>query len=104
LDFLSKAEIFCAKIGKMGKISDPNLQPHKIKQHFRLKFCEKAAHELSTVPLASKWTARPSSGATTAGVDTINAFRQGCQMVYFQTKNRSLGKFFGPWNGKCCYI
>jgi hypothetical protein len=25
---------------------------------------------------------------------------QGCQMVYFQTKNRNLGKF-GKWNGKC---
>jgi hypothetical protein len=29
---------------------------------------------------------------------------QGCQMVYFQSKNPLLGKFVGPWNGKFWYI
>jgi hypothetical protein len=28
---------------------------------------------------------------------------QGCQMVYFRTKNPNLGKFLGPWNWKGFY-
>jgi hypothetical protein len=27
---------------------------------------------------------------------------QGCQMVYFQTKNQNLGNFLGSCNGRCC--
>jgi hypothetical protein len=29
--------------------------------------------------------------------------RQGCQMVYFQTKNPNLGKIWGAWSGKGWY-
>jgi hypothetical protein len=32
------------------------------------------------------------------------AQKQGCQTVYFQTKNPDLVNFSGPWNGKDRYI
>jgi hypothetical protein len=32
------------------------------------------------------------------------SFSQGCQMVYFQTKNPALVNFGLTWNGKCCYF
>jgi hypothetical protein len=33
-----------------------------------------------------------------------SARKQGCQMVYFQTKNPNLGTFWRAWKVKCWYI
>jgi hypothetical protein len=34
----------------------------------------------------------------------VVSYVQGCQMVYFHTKNPNLVYFGGTWNGKCWYI
>jgi hypothetical protein len=40
----------------------------------------------------------PTTAAAAAIICTGN---QGCQIVYFHTKNSNLGIFGGPCNGKC---